>query len=243
VFLVNNIKLLAHNAMAACNECQSESNVACHSETTFSVCYDGVPTYKLLPCPDGFYCTDGFYTCYRGASPVCESTTTTPPTTTTTTEAPWNAEDLCNAATKSTFFENKDDPTCTTYISCSVSNTGVHSVKITTCKENLYFDASLKICGPTKPDGCLEAETTTTTTTTSTTTTTTTALPWSKEATCADITVTTLFTNEDDPTCTTYVYCYISSGVIKALIKSCKANQYFDSSERVCVSTKPDYCT
>lgn len=75
--------------------------------------FPGVPSNKYLPCPKDFYCTDGFYTCYLGATPVCDSTTTEIATTTTTTEAPWNPKDLCDAATKSTFFENKDDPTCT----------------------------------------------------------------------------------------------------------------------------------
>jgi len=94
-----------------------------------------------------FYCTDGFYTCYQNANPVCKTeedtstteiqttstttpspitttttknptTTATPITTTTTeittTEAPWNADDICQQYTKNTFFENEDDPTCTT---------------------------------------------------------------------------------------------------------------------------------
>ncbi|KAH8349971.1 hypothetical protein KR084_010589, partial [Drosophila pseudotakahashii] len=283
--------LLVQCLAATCDVCQSDSKVACHSDTTFSICYDGEPSYDLLSCPEDFYCTDGFYTCYLNADPIPTTTTTTEiptttttteiptttttteipttkttteiPTTTTTTEiptttteAPWNADDLCQQATKNTFFENVDDPTCTTFITCSVVN-GTHSTKVTSCKANQYYSTSLKVCTATKPDGCLDATTetpsttvtttaatTTTTVTTTTTTTTTTAAPWSAEATCLTVSKTTLFQNEDDPTCTTYLYCYVSSaGSATALIKNCKANQYFDAALKVCVDTKPDYCT
>ena len=267
---------------ATCNVCQSDSNVACHSETTFSICYDGVPSYDLLPCPKDFYCTDGFYTCYQNANPVCKteedtstteiqtSSTTTPspitttttknPTTTatpittttteiTTTEAPWNADDICQQYTKNTFFENEDDPTCTTFITCTVDSDGTHSTKVTSCKANQYFSTSLKVCTATKPDGCVETTTTiatttpTTTTVTTTAASTTTAEPWSAEKTCLTVSKTTLFQNQDDPTCTTYLYCYFINGSATALIKNCKTNQYFDASLKSCSENKPDYCT
>ncbi|XP_070070703.1 integumentary mucin A.1 isoform X2 [Drosophila takahashii] len=298
--------LLVQYLAATCDVCQSASKVACHSETTFSICYDGVPSYDLLPCPKDYYCTDGFYTCYLNADPVCKSETTTTeipttstteipstttteiptttttteiptttttteiptttttseiPTTTTTTEiptttteAPWNPDDLCQQATKNTFFENVDDPTCTTFITCSVVD-GIRSTKVTSCKANQYYSTSLKVCTATKPDGCVDTTTTetpsttvttttaATTTTTVTTTTTTTAAPWSAEATCLTVSKTTLFKNEDDPTCNSYLYCHVSNGSATALIKSCKANDYFDATEKVCSATKPDYCT
>ncbi|XP_039229422.1 integumentary mucin C.1 isoform X2 [Drosophila yakuba] len=377
---------------AQCNVCQSASNVACHSETTFSICYDGVPSYDLLPCPKDFYCTDGFYTCYENADPVCQTEndsttteiqtttttaiptttttteiptttvtteiptttitteiptttvtteiptttptttttteipnttttteiptttptstttteiptttttteiptttttteipTTTPTTTTTTeipttttttetptttsTEAPWDADDICQQYSKNTFFENVDDPTCTTFITCTVDADGTHSTKVTSCKANQYFSTSLKVCTATRPDGCVEETTTvdtttpttttvitttptttttvstttpTTTTVTTTTASTTTAEPWSAEATCLTVTKTTLFQNQDDPTCTTYLYCYVVNGSATALIKNCKTNQYYDVSLKTCTATKPDYCT
>ncbi|EDV50733.2 uncharacterized protein Dere_GG15109, partial [Drosophila erecta] len=277
--LINKLKLLIRYLAATCNVCQSASNVACHSETTFSICYDGEPSYDLLPCPKGFYCTDGFYTCYQNADPVCKSeedsttteiqttTTTAIPTTTTTTaiptttastaiptsstEAPWNADDICQQYTKQTFFENVDDPTCTTFITCSVdSDSGTHSTKVTSCKTNQYFSTSLNVCTATKPDGCVEATTTVATTTptastvSTTTAITTTAEPWSAEATCSTVTKNTLFQNQDDPTCTTYLYCYVNNGSATiALIKNCKANQYYDVTLKTCTDTKPDYCT
>ncbi|XP_017058023.1 cell wall protein DAN4 [Drosophila ficusphila] len=331
--------LLVQYAASTCNVCQSASKVACHNETTFSVCYDGEPSYDLLSCPADYYCTDGFYTCYLNADPVCKpeedttttetpnttterpltttetlttriviptteeptttteepTTTTVKPTTTTekpttttetststtetststtetststtetststtevpttttdtTTAAPWNPNDLCDQATKNTFFENEDDPTCTTFITCTVSANGTHSTKVTSCKTNQYYDPSLKVCTSTKPDGCVEESTTTvattttvtTTTTVATTSTTTTAEPWSAEATCSTVSKTTLFANEDDPTCSTFLYCYVASGSATALIKSCKTDQYFDATSKACSSTKPDNCT
>ncbi|XP_017071479.2 integumentary mucin C.1 [Drosophila eugracilis] len=294
--------LLVQYIAGTCNVCQSDSKVACHNETTFSVCYDGVPSYNFLSCPTDFYCTDGFYTCYLNADPVCKSeketttteipTTTTPtemptttttteiqttsteisttsstteiptttttteipkttttteiPSTTTTTEGPWNADDICQQATKNTFFENEDDPTCATYITCTVDSEGTHSTKITSCKANQYFSASLKVCTSTKPDGCSEVTTTTvatTTTVTTTTASTTTAEPWSAEETCSTVTKNTLFQNKDDPTCATYLYCYVVNDSTLALIKSCKTNQYYNVEEKLCDDTKPDYCT
>ncbi|XP_032573604.1 integumentary mucin C.1 isoform X2 [Drosophila sechellia] len=171
---------------ATCNVCQSASNVACHSETTFSICYDGVPSYDLLPCPKDFYCTDGFYTCYQNADPVCKteedtstteiqtSTTTSSPTTTTTTEVP---------------------------------------------------------------------TTTAIPTTTTTTEIPTTEAPWDADDICQQYTKNTFFENVDDPTCTTYLFCYFINGSATALIRNCKTNQYFDASLKACGEDKPDYCT
>nr|XP_016926281.2 cell wall protein DAN4 [Drosophila suzukii] len=316
--------LLVQYLAATCDVCQSVSKVACHSENTFSICYDGEPSYDMLSCPTDYYCTDGFYTCYQNADPVCKldtttskiptttqipttteiptttqiptstqiqtttqipttteipttttttkiptttttteipttTTTTEIPTTTTTTEIPTTAtptaDDLCQQATKNTFFENVDDPTCTTFITCSVNTTdGTHSTKVTSCKANQYYSTSLKVCTATKPDGCVEATTETTSTTvtttaattttvTTTTASTTTAEPWSAEATCSTVTKSTLFQNQDDPTCTTYLYCYVLNGSATALIRVCKTDQYFDATTRACSATKPDYCT
>ncbi|XP_070852207.1 uncharacterized protein [Drosophila suzukii] len=71
----------------------------------------------------------------------------------------------------------------------------------------------------------------------------TTAEPWSAEATCSTVTKTNLFQNQDDPTCTTYLYCYVLNGSATALIRSCKTGSYFDATTRICRATKPDYCT
>ncbi|XP_043067216.2 salivary glue protein Sgs-3 isoform X1 [Drosophila bipectinata] len=234
--------LLVQRATAVCNVCQSESNIACHSETTFSICYDGEPSYNLLNCPSGFYCTDDFYTCYENATPVC----TSEEDTTTTTAAPWSADDQCQQQSKTTFVENKDDPTCTTYIVCLVED-GTYSTNVVSCKADTYFNSNLKACTSTLPDGCVEAATTTTvsttipTTTTTAITTTTTAKPWSAEETCLTVSKSTSFANEDDPTCTTFLFCYVQNGATTALIKNCPTGQYFNKTG--CSATKPDSCT
>ncbi|KAH8366784.1 hypothetical protein KR200_009602 [Drosophila serrata] len=66
---------------------------------------------------------------------------------------------------------------------------------------------------------------------------------WSVEKACAEITTTTMARNQDDPTCSSYVYCYFTNGQVHALIKSCKMGYYFDDSFKICVTIKPDGCT
>ncbi|KAH8379238.1 hypothetical protein KR009_003828 [Drosophila setifemur] len=241
--LSDNFKLLVQYSAATCNVCQTDSHIACHSETEFSICYDGEPSYNLLQCPEGSYCTDDFYTCYKDAIAVCSQTTTEKPTT---TEGPWNAVTECEKQTKTIFLENKDDPTCTSYITCKVSG-DIYDTKITTCNPNLYFNPSLKLCTATKPDGCVELTTEPPTTTTIVPTTTpiptTTAKPWSAAETCLSVTQSTLFANEDDPTCISYLYCYVSKGSAQALIKNCRTDNYFDVDTKLCSATKPSYCT
>ncbi|KAH8296810.1 hypothetical protein KR054_011552 [Drosophila jambulina] len=65
---------------------------------------------------------------------------------------------------------------------------------------------------------------------------------WSVEKACNEVQTTSMFGNQDDPTCSSYVYCYVSNGQVKGLIKSCKKGQYFDDRIKMCVSTKPDVC-
>ncbi|EDW50289.1 GM14543 [Drosophila sechellia] len=106
-------------------------------------------------------------------------------------------------------FDARLKSTLFSFITCTVDDDGTHSTKVTSCKANQYFSTSLKACTATKPDGCVEATTTVATTTPTTTTvattaaSTTTAEPWSAEKTCLTVTRTTLFQNQDDPTCTT----------------------------------------
>lgn len=40
-----------------------------------------------------------------------------------------------------------------------------------------------------------------------------------------------------------YVYCYVVNGSVLSLIKSCKANQYFDPNLKMCRSEVPAECS
>ncbi|XP_034120685.1 uncharacterized protein LOC117579083 [Drosophila guanche] len=217
-------------AAATCGVCQTLSKTACRSENSFSACSSGVPLNDILNCPTNYFCTDGEYTCYENAEPVCKADKAP---TTTTTMMPWTAD--CEQATKSGFQKNENDPTCTSFLHCKVAEDGtLESASILKCKPNQYFDVSLNTCTATKPDGC---------TAVSTEPTTTTQKPWSAEETCLDVTKSASFKNEDDPTCATYLYCYVSNGVATALIYTCKETKpYFDSTLKGCSAKKPADC-
>ncbi|XP_034120687.1 uncharacterized protein LOC117579085, partial [Drosophila guanche] len=47
---------------------------------------------------------------------------------------------------------------------------------------------------------------------------------WSAEKTCLEVTKSATLENQNDPTCGSYVFCYVSSGGATAVIFSCKAN-------------------
>lgn len=66
---------------------------------------------------------------------------------------------------------------------------------------------------------------------------------WSAEEACSEVTTTTIMGNQADPTCRTYVYCYVVNGSALSLIKSCKANQYFDPNLKMCRSEVPAECS
>ncbi|XP_022221475.2 uncharacterized protein LOC111073474 [Drosophila obscura] len=221
--------IFAQYAASTCGVCQTVSQTACHSENTFSACMSGVPLSDIINCPPNYFCTDGKYTCYENADPVCKADEAS------TTVKPWTAEEGCQQATKSGFQTNENDPTCTTYLYCSVAADGTfESATIMKCKSNQYYDASLPGCTSTKPDGC---------TAVATEPPTTTQKPWSAAETCLTVTKSSTFVNEDDPTCATYLFCYVSNGVATPLIKTCPAAiPYFDPITQ-CSATKPDNCT
>ncbi|XP_043647405.1 uncharacterized protein LOC122616139 [Drosophila teissieri] len=66
---------------------------------------------------------------------------------------------------------------------------------------------------------------------------------WSAEKACSEVTKTTIMENQEDPTCRTYVYCYVTNGSAFSLIKNCKTNQYFDPISKTCSSQVPAKCS
>ncbi|XP_017070803.1 uncharacterized protein LOC108107708 [Drosophila eugracilis] len=65
---------------------------------------------------------------------------------------------------------------------------------------------------------------------------------WSAEKACQDVDRTVIIANQNDSTCATFVYCYISNSSTYALIKSCKSGQYFDADLYLCTINKPVGC-
>ncbi|XP_052847584.1 uncharacterized protein LOC128259317 [Drosophila gunungcola] len=66
--------------------------------------------------------------------------------------------------------------------------------------------------------------------------------PWSAERACREVDRSVMIENKNDATCATYVYCYIAGGSTRALIKSCKSNQYFNAEFKLCSINKPEGC-
>ncbi|KAH8301092.1 hypothetical protein KR018_001330, partial [Drosophila ironensis] len=65
---------------------------------------------------------------------------------------------------------------------------------------------------------------------------------WSADEACAAQTKSTFIENQSDSTCATFIYCYTTNGSSYALVKSCKAGQYFDATLKFCTSEKPEKC-
>ncbi|KAL7734077.1 hypothetical protein ACLKA6_011762 [Drosophila palustris] len=116
------ILLLVHYLSASCDICQS-GRAACHSENTYSICIDGVPTRNDITCPVGYTCTGEKFICYKkseGYKPICISGDTDPtdPSSTpgsTTEDTDFKAFCTSNGDGP---FTNESDPTCKTYIYC-----------------------------------------------------------------------------------------------------------------------------
>ncbi|EDW93224.2 uncharacterized protein LOC6532770 [Drosophila yakuba] len=146
----------------------------------------------------------------------------------------WTAEEACSEVTKSTIIENQEDPTCRTYVYCYVTKGSVTSL-IRNCKTNQYFDPISKMCSSQVPAKC-SAEATEP------------PIQYPTEPStesseiCEGITKSSIMKNEDDPTCKSYIYCYVSNGSVFSLTKTCKTGEYFDATLYLCSSTKPDYC-
>ncbi|XP_016973320.1 uncharacterized protein LOC108040375 [Drosophila rhopaloa] len=66
---------------------------------------------------------------------------------------------------------------------------------------------------------------------------------WIVEKACSDVTTNTLLKNHDDPTCRSYIYCYVANESATPLIKNCKADEYFDSTLKLCSSKVPNECS
>ncbi|XP_043067217.1 uncharacterized protein [Drosophila bipectinata] len=65
---------------------------------------------------------------------------------------------------------------------------------------------------------------------------------WSADEACQAQTKSSFLENQNDPTCKTFIYCYITNSSNQALVKSCKSGMYFDTTLKVCSINKPQNC-
>ncbi|XP_016973321.1 uncharacterized protein LOC108040377 [Drosophila rhopaloa] len=65
---------------------------------------------------------------------------------------------------------------------------------------------------------------------------------WSANKACQEVDSSVMIENKNDSTCATYIYCYIADGSTRALIKSCKTNQYFNAELKFCSVNKSEGC-
>ncbi|EDW40439.1 GL24893 [Drosophila persimilis] len=69
-----------------------------------------------------------------------------------------------------------------------------------------------------------------------------TAQEWSAEKACLEVTRPGSFENQNDPTCGSYVFCYMSNGSSMALVFFCTENSYHDATLGACTTKKPEKC-
>ncbi|XP_068150069.1 LOW QUALITY PROTEIN: salivary glue protein Sgs-3 [Drosophila tropicalis] len=239
--------ILATQLAALCDVCQSANNVACHNETAYSICMYGLPTNNFVQCPPNTYCTDDTYLVLKG-DPACKSgedlTTETTPADSSTDEST-TKESTSNTEESTTEVSTSTTEESTSTTEGLTSTTTESTIPTTTTNPEPTTTTTPKATTTTttpEPTTTTTAKPTTTTTTTTLEPTTTTAAAW--DASCAAVTKVTLFANEDDPTCTTYIYCYLVNGVFKPTVRTCSSSKpYFNPDIAKCDSTLPAGCT
>ncbi|XP_030243083.1 uncharacterized protein LOC115563757 [Drosophila navojoa] len=124
-----------------CDVCQT-NRAACHSQNTYSICINGKASKNIITCPTNYVCTDGKYICYAEShnDPICKPVV--------------DLNAYCNAIGKPDNYENKDDPTCKTFIYCYENgSTGRLIGLLKTCSNKKpYFNGTA--CDTAKPDFC-----------------------------------------------------------------------------------------
>ncbi|XP_064547420.1 uncharacterized protein LOC135434688 [Drosophila montana] len=142
---------LPSNLMGQCDVCQTEVPVACHSETSFSICLNGIPTEDYIECPKDYHCTGQKYICYPKASGTtnCVTGSTTTPATTTVT--PWDPVMFCKETQTAAWYTNELDPTCATYVQCYTDN-NEWTASVQECGSGFWFNG--EYCDNEKPENC-----------------------------------------------------------------------------------------
>ncbi|XP_065361921.1 mucin-2-like [Calliphora vicina] len=252
-----------------CDVCQSSNNVACHKENQYSLCINGIPTEDFITCPENHVCTPDPYVCYPlpQAKPVCvRDTNLCGVCSKNKVYACINETTIAFCYGEDKPYEGADVSYCLDDTVCDIYSehgfcTESHLSK-PSCITNSVGDIDETTTEPTtttteSSDGDIDDTTTEPTTTTTESseattepTTTDTSIeepttptapsePRDPDTICKDAASTGSY-YADDPTCTTFVVCFLSGDSLTGIKKSCKAGQYFPPGAKYCSATKPD---
>ncbi|XP_067642770.1 threonine-rich protein [Eurosta solidaginis] len=254
---------------AACNICNPNNGAACASNTTFRLCFNGVPQNPVYTCPNagdvctalGLICADPQSNSHVKADcgntaqcGLCQGVNDGAYTCTSQ-----NTFGMCMGGQLTTVIA-----TCPTNEICltSQANGGI-SPCVNTClrdPNNMCDIASSTTATPTTATTPTNATTTTTPTslltsssgTTSTVTATSPSTPTSstgftasaEDSICASRTQVGRYPYPNDTACTTYVYCYLdrSTNRLAGRAMSCPNGKYFNQSINSCQAALPAGC-
>ncbi|XP_051860444.1 salivary glue protein Sgs-3 [Drosophila albomicans] len=218
------------------------------------ICYPEEDGYEPICNPEDSITSDTTTTIESTTPTTTTPTTTTPTTTTPTTTTPTTTTPTTTTpttTTPTTTTPTTTTPTTTTPTTTTPTTTTPTTTTPTTTTPTTTTPTTTTptTTTPTTTTPTTTTPTTTTPTTTTSTTTTTAESTTSSSSTTVDTDYKTFctangngnFTNDDDPTCTTYILCYRNKGAVKDCEIVNDKQGYFDGTE--CVYTKPATCT
>ncbi|XP_036337569.1 A-agglutinin anchorage subunit-like [Rhagoletis pomonella] len=245
---------------AECNVCNTNNGVACTTNTTFQLCFNGVPQGTTWSCPnEGEVCTSLGSICADAESnsliqAACGNT-----------EQCGNCEAVNDGAYSCTSH--------TTFTMCSageattVQGTCPSGQVCLTSRANEGVSPCVNQCLQDIDDMCdLSSDSTTTTSSETVTpsstastdsTTTTSSVTETSSSTASTATSSTVENTEcaskslvgrypypNDTVCTSYIYCYYSAaaGSLLGQAMTCPTGKYFNSAIRNCQAAKPTDC-
>ncbi|XP_037824859.1 mucin-2-like [Lucilia sericata] len=252
-----------------CDVCQSSNNVACHKENVFSLCINGIPTEDFITCPENHVCTadpkvcyplpEAKPTCVRDSNQcgVCSKNKVYACINETTIAFCYGADQpvegadvsyclgdtVCDIYSEDGFCTESrlSKPSCVINDDTTTETSNTESTPPTTEPSTTSTDSITETTDPTT----ITTESIITTTEIPTTTTspapTVPSTPRDPDTICKDAATTGSY-YADDPTCTTFVVCYLSGNSLAGIKKNCKAGQYFPPGAKFCAAPKPDLC-
>ncbi|XP_017080872.1 uncharacterized protein DDB_G0271670 [Drosophila eugracilis] len=229
-----------------CQECQTDNDVYCLTQTTYQNCMKNAPIGDVVTCPTGTVCSNSDDVCVDSSEvnstilDVCGSS-----------DGNGAQCEVCSSGAKYACVSG------TQYARCSSSG-GLLTSNVYSCDTDEIcivdaFSAYQTVCVPSCAADFLDLTATCSNSAYETTTTTTAAPTTTPSATqktdyCAAGEPTTnpgyFFTRiTDDSTCNSYLYCQKSGTSWIALYMTCASSTpYFDSTTSSCVATEPASC-
>ncbi|KAI8115699.1 hypothetical protein FF38_03890 [Lucilia cuprina] len=198
-----------------CGVCNKNNVYACVNETTIAFCYGAD---KPVEGADVSYCLGDTVCDIYSQDGFCTESHISKPSCVTN-------DDTTTTETSNT--ESTTTETSNTESTTESSTTTSEPVTETTDPTTTTTDS---IVTPTEIP-----------TTTTLPTPTVPSLPRDPDTICKDAATTGSF-YADDPTCTTFVVCYISGTSLAGIKKNCQLGQYFPPGAKFCSAPKPDVC-